>query len=198
MTRSNLIAFLITLFAFGFLVPYGKGLDFLDPVLIAICCTIPLVFVSPMVATNASTTPVRTRMVNATLFASVLSVLIAVNSLLTVNVTRRLGHVLLPSTGLLAGVLLFDIAAAAFLAIVTALLLHRMPPQRARRVVRFAFFALLLLYVFLFRFAPEGLREVFDRSLTTDILTRNAFILAAILLTADAVFWRRAGRTQPL
>lgn len=196
MSRSNLYAFLFTLLAFGFLVPYAKGLDFLDPILIVISCSIPLVFVAPMVATDNPVTRVRVRVLTAIVFASALAVLIAANSLVTVNLTHRLAHILLPRTALLAGILLLNVSAAAFLAMISAWMLQSMSPRQARRIVRVLFFVLLLAYVFVSRFAPENIRDVFDQSMTTEALTRNAWIVTIVLLLADIGLWRRAVRDR--
>ena len=43
--------------------------------------------------------------------------------------------------------------------------------------LRIAFFALLLTYVYLSRFAPENIREAFDNAMTTQALTRPAYEL---------------------
>jgi hypothetical protein len=197
---SNLIAFVVTLAIFGILVPLWKGLDFLDPIMLAISANISLFFVSPLVTQGEDEQGIGRRMAWVVVFSIALSEAILGAAIATVNLTHWLGHVVMPPAKLLSGLLAFNLSAAAFLAILSGVLLRRMPPARVRRAIRTIFLVLLLAWVGVVRVAPDGIRDAFDESLTTEALARNAWIGSGILLLSAMVVWWakfRAGRSVP-
>ena len=191
MKRSDFFAFVITLLLFGFFVPWLKGLDFLDPVMVWISCCISLIYVAPMVATDPEKQYGRGRLKSAIFFAFSLAVLILVNAVATVNFTHWSGHVLHPSISLMIAALTLNLIGSVFIALFTAFTARRTTPLRARKLVRMSFFVLLILFVFCSRFAPPAIRTAFDETMTTEGLTRSAWLLSAVLIALSAYLCRK-------
>jgi hypothetical protein len=191
MKRSNLIAFIVTLVLFGTLLPLWKGIDFLDPILIVVSANLSLLFVAPLVASSDETVPVRSRMGAAVVYAVSLAVLIVVNAIATVNLTQWMGRLVMPRVSLLTGALALNAGAAIFLAVLTAVLLRRMPPERVRRTMRTVFLVVLLAYVFTLRLAPAALRDLLDENMTTEALARDTWVASGILLACAGAAWAK-------
>ena len=191
MKRSNLIAFIVTLVLFGTLLPLWKGIDFLDPILIVVSANLSLLFVAPLVASSDETVPVRSRMGAAVVYAVSLAVLIVVNAIATVNLTQWMGRLVMPRVSLLTGALALNAGAAIFLAVLTAVLLRRMPPERVRRTMRTVFLVVLLTYVFTLRLAPAALRDLLDENMTTEALARDTWVASGILLACAGAAWAK-------
>jgi hypothetical protein len=197
MKRSNLIAFVVTLVLFGTLVPLWKGIDFLDPILIAISANLSLLFVAPLVANVEGNGAIRSRIGAAVSFAFSLALLIVVNAIATVNMTHWMRKMIMPGAALLGGALALNAASAIFLAVVTAVLLRRMEPERVKRTMRTLFLVVLLGFLFMLRLAPPALRDVLDENMTTEALARDTWIASGILLACAGVIWRKPGISDP-
>ncbi|MEO8127552.1 MAG: hypothetical protein ABI822_10710, partial [Bryobacteraceae bacterium] len=103
MKRSAVISFVVAVLGFGILVPWWKGLDFLDaPILIASACA-SLVFVGPMTAKSFHREHAGGQVIRVAGFAWLIALLILVNGIATVNIAHWLGQVLMPSAGVLFG-----------------------------------------------------------------------------------------------
>lgn len=189
MKRSNLVGFIVTLLLFGTLLPLWKGIDFLDPILIVVSANLSLLFVTPLVASSDQAAPVRSRMGAAVVYAFSLAVLIVVNAIATVNLTQWMGRMVMPRLSLLTGALALNAGAAAFLAVLTAVLLKSMAPERVRRTMRTLFLVVLLAYVFTLRLAPAAVRDLLDENMTTEALARDTWVLSGILLACAAAAW---------
>jgi hypothetical protein len=187
MRRSNIIAFLFTVASFGILVPWWKGLEFLDAVMILVSCCISLVFVAPMAADGFTGRNIRSEVVMPVTYAFVLAFLILANGLATVNIAHWFGHVLLPSVSIMIGGLVLNLVAGYFLALATVAIIRRgASPEKAKKVLRTAFFGLLLIAVFVFRFSPEWIGE----QLTDEGLRRIIWSLVVLLTILDVLLWR--------
>jgi len=191
MRRSTVISFIISVLAFGVLVPWWKGFDFFDPLNVLACMSVSLVFVAPVVADTAEGESDRARMVRAVTFAWVIAVMVILNGIVIVNVTNWFGHVLTPSVAILTGGLLFNFLGGTFIATQTVLITRRFGAHTAKLALRLGFFVLLGAFVYLMRFASEDVRTSFNRQLTTEGLKKILLWICGALLLADIVLvWR--------
>src|SRR4051795_212385 len=167
MKRSTVVSFLVAVVAFGILVPWWKGFEFLDTTIILASTAVSLVFVAPMLASGFQPQHAGGQIVRVVGFAWITALLILVNGIATVNIRNWLGQLLMPPASLLFAALLLNLTGSFFLALVTAeISLRTRNPAAAVRNVRIGFFALLAGLIFLARFASPALRSRFDETLT--------------------------------
>jgi len=181
MNRSNVLSLIVTVAAFGVLVPWWKGLEYLDPLLFIACILVSLVFVTPMITEGFSPKNIFGQASRAVIYAWTLAVLVLIHGLVTVNATHWFGHILLPPASIVFGSLLLNFAGASFLSALALWISLESSTAVAKRTVRIAFFALLAGYFYLFRFAPPQIRSIADEQLTQKGLNRILFFGAAIL-----------------
>ncbi len=181
MNRSNVLSLIVTVAAFGVLVPWWKGLEYLDPLLFIASILVSLVFVTPMITEGFSPKNIFGQASRAVIYAWTLALLVLIHGLVTVNVTHWFGHILLPPASIVFGSLLLNFAGASFLAALALWISLGSGTAVAKRTVRIAFFAVLACYFYLFRFAPPQIRSIADEQLTQKGLNRLLFFGAAIL-----------------
>jgi hypothetical protein len=192
MKRSTIVSFLVAVFGFGILVPWWKGLDFLDASILLASTAVSLVFVAPMVASSFEPQHAGRQVLRAAAFAWVIALLILVNGIATVNIRHWLGQLVLPPAGILFGSLLLNLTGGLFLGLVTAeSVLRTGKPDLAVRNVRIGFFLILALLVFLARFASPALRSRFDEMMTADGLLRIVLSLSGGMAVLSALLWKR-------
>lgn len=189
------LSFILSVLAFGVLVPWWKGFDFFDPLNVLACMSVSLVFVAPIVADTSFSGPERSRIVGAVLFAWLIAAMVIVNGIVVVNATNWFGHVLIPSAAILLGALALNFLGGTFIAITTVLISGRFGAHTAKLALRLGFFLLLGVFVYLMRFASEDVRSGFNRQLTTDGLKRILLWLCGGLVLADLVLFWRVRRT---
>ena len=192
MKRSAVLFFLVAVFGFGILVPWWKGLDFLDATILLASSAVSLVFVAPMIALTFKREHVGGQILRVAGFAWLAALLILVNGIATVNIRHWLGQVLLPPGGILIGCLLLNLVGGLFLGLVTAeAALRTGKPASGVRNIRIGFFLMLAILVFLARYAPPALRSRFDEMMTSDGLLRVVFSLCGGLALLSALLWKR-------
>jgi fluoride ion exporter CrcB/FEX len=192
MKRSTVLSFLVAVVGFGILVPWWKGLDFLDSTVLLSSTVVSLVFVAPMVASSFKAEHVGRQILNAVGFAWLVALLILINGIVTVNLRSWLGQLLLPPTGIVISALLLNLTGAFFLGLVTAeTSLRTGNPALGVRNVRIGFFLILGIFVFLSRFASPSLRSRFDEMMTTEGLLRILLLLCLGLAVLSALLWKR-------
>ncbi|MEP6536785.1 MAG: hypothetical protein ABJF23_15760 [Bryobacteraceae bacterium] len=192
MKRSAVISFVVAVLGFGILVPWWKGLDFLDaPILIASACA-SLVFIGPMTAKSFHREHAGGQVIRVAGFAWLIALLILVNGIATVNIAHWLGQVLMPSAGVLFGGLVLNLTGGLFLALVTMEAgLRTGRPASGVRNIRIGLFALFAILVFLARYAPPAVRSRVDEMMTTEGLLRIVFFLCCGLALLSALLWKR-------
>ncbi len=192
MKRSAIVSFLVAVFGFGILVPWWKGIDFLDAPILLASTVVSLVFVSPMVAASFTREHVNGQILRVVGFAWLIAFLILVNGIATVNLQHWLGQVLLPPTAILLGGLLLNLTAGCFLGLITAeAALRTGKPGSGVRNVRIGFFVMLAVLVFLARYASPVLRSRFDEMMTTEGLRRIVLWLCGGLTLLSVILWKR-------
>ncbi len=167
------IIILAVVLVFGVLLPYYKGLEFLDPVVILVYACMSLLFVVPasaeVFAANEAiaSAEIAARLGMILAYGWATTVLMLISGIVTVNVTHWHGRMLLPSTTLLALAVLLSLIATLAVISGTALLARRFGARSAKSLLRIGFLILLLLGAFGFRFLPPEWRATIDRHMTT-------------------------------
>lgn len=192
MKRSAVFSFLAAVFGFGVLVPWWKGMDFLDAPILLASCSASLVFVAPMIASSFEREHVGGQILRMAGFAWLVAMLILVNGIATVNIRHWLGQLLLPPAGILIGGLLLNLAGGFFLGLVTAeAALRTGKPASGVRNIRIGFFLMLAVLVLLARYAPLALRSRVDEMMTTKGLLQIIYSLCGGLALLSALLWKR-------
>ncbi len=198
MAKQALIILAVVL-VFGVLVPYYKGLEFLDPVVILVYSCMALLFVVPASAEifaggeAMARAEIISRMGMILAYGWGSTVLMLLSGIVTVNLTHWYGRTLLPSPALLAAALLLSLVATLAVISGTALLARRVGAHAAKTLLRFSFLVLLLAGGFGFRYLPPDWRMAIDRQMTTAGLIHfslwacAAFALAALVLLPQVI-----------
>jgi len=197
MARQALVL-LIVVVTFGILVPWYKGVAFLQPWIIAIYGCMALLFVAPAAAgfwtANPDPLPTRTLIARLALLAGYgwgVAVLTLVAAVVTLNLSASRGGAFLPqSQALFAAVLVFSLTASSAMAILGALLARRFSATGARSILRGLFLAVLLVFAFGPKLFPESWQIAMTDHMTRRAVTRMAWegsaiaVVAAVLLFA--------------
>ncbi len=191
---GGIVPFLVTVIIFGIFVPWWKGIEFFDPLLLLVSFLVPAVFVTPVATEERVGLTSKGRVEHSFLYSGLMTLLIAFHGVAVVNVTHWFGHLLLPPSGVLISGLLVAIGTELFLALGSVWLFQRSGAKRTRLVVRSIFFVLLGMYLYLFRFAPISVRSQIDEHLTSETLTWTLLVMTAVL-TALSVILLQSLRT---
>ncbi len=203
--RGNLRSYLVTLLvlaAFGVLVPWMKGFEFLDTRFVLAYCSIGLLFSGPLMAEMllADGTAVPPAMVYfarvalVSLYGWLISVLMLVLGFGVVNLRHWYGKILLPATPVLISALGLGLLASIFVAEFTAIVTLKFSAGAAKIGLRLMFFGVLALIVF----GPESVSDSISRSMTTENLPALALKLAAGLVVVNtALLFALPGARKP-
>ena len=186
MARQALVI-LLTVAAFGILVPWYKGFTFLDPRIILAYACLALLFVAPASAEAApsrepdgSTRSVLARMAIVALYGWCVAVLILIAAFVTLNLANRSSGFVAPPYGLCAAALLFSLSASFAIAFASALLARRFSAAGIKNILRIAFLVALLVLIFSSRFLPESWQIVVAEHTTRRAITHLAWQAAAV------------------
>jgi hypothetical protein len=192
---------LAVLLTFGILLPWYKGFDFLDPVMIMAYCCLGLLFVAPASAEAFATThqfsgpaDVLRRMGAVLAYGWGVTIVILGAGIATVNFTHWHGSILSPSATLLAAAVVFSFTACVAVIGVCALLSRKLTAASVKGIIRAVFLVVLALLAFGKRFLGQQSQNAIDSRMTTEGITHFAFLASAILacggagLVAAAVF----------
>lgn len=193
---------------FGIFLPWYRGLDFLDPVMIIAYACLSLLFVAPASAEAFASDreapskrgAFRTS-VMVLAFGWGLAFLVLAAAIVTVNLTHWHGYLLAPSARLLASALLLSLTASIVVIGSCALLSRRFSAASVKGFIRLAYLIVLALLAFGSRFLPEHLRTSIAERMTSSGLTHFAFtasaVLAGIGVPLLAVLWRSGSSPLP-
>lgn len=191
-----LLLYLLAVAGFGLLVPWSKGFDFFDPLLIVPYGCLAWVFAAPV---GAATEPESARATRSILIAAAYgwlsSVLILAIGIATVNSMSWHGWPpVLPSTGVLSGSLALGLSGALLVAAATTLLRKRGWSAEAARLVLRTFLILTLLG---FALGSRMFPGVLAKHMTSRELPPWLFGISAVFLVASLVLMRAAGTAVP-
>ena len=164
---------------FGVILPWRKGLDFLDPVMISAYACIGMLFAAPAAAANFGGTRPQSlkealqRAWKAVLYGEGLAVVLLAAGVLTVSFGR--GRILLPQLDVLGQAALLGLTGTIALALLAGWMTLHFSVVAARTGMRFIF--LLLLAAFFFR--SQRLPEV---GLSGSLIAVGIGVLALFLV----------------
>lgn len=189
---------------FGVLVPLRQGLDFLDAIFLLAYACLPCLFASPLVAESVAgrraSPPAQgylAQLATPVLFACLWNLLILGSGLLVVNLTSRIGHILLPPLPVLLNMVLLSIAVTLFAASATGwLTLNVKSAKDAKRHARRLFLLLLLAVVMWTRMAPSSWKYELESRLTPGGITGALLPVSAILALLSAALIRAGVRRR--
>jgi hypothetical protein len=190
LTRFKPYATLVNLFvivAFGVGVPWRRGFDFFDPVLILLYSLVALLFAAPAITDQIgeeSSGPPRmmARIAASALFGWSVFLVIVFLGILTVNIEFRVGRILAPRASVIFAALALSFAASLCVASMGALFAVVLTPMSAKLILRSGFVGLLLFLLFGARFLPPSWQAQIAANLTPRTLVRSAYVAAAILV----------------
>ena len=144
---------------FGVILPWRKGLDFLDPVMISAYACIGMLFAAPASAANCggkrpqSLKEAVQRAWKAVLYGEGLAVILLAAGILTVSYSR--GRILVPQLDILGEAALLGFTGTVALALLAGWLTLRFSVSLARTGMRVIFLLLLLGFFFQSQRLPE-------------------------------------------
>lgn len=141
---------------FGIFVPWYRGLDFFDPLLLVLYFGLSALFVAPIVSDLVSAGVRRTEreILRGVLAGWGSGLLIAGLGFLTLSIGAR--RLMLPPFSFLGAAAAFSLAASIFAGAASAMIALRVNSAgTARRILRFGFLALLLAVLLVPRLAPR-------------------------------------------
>lgn len=204
LTRFRPYATTVNLFvilAFGVGIPWRRGFEFFDPLILLLYTFIALLFSAPAITDVlgsewASARSVLARVYASAVFGFLVYALIVALGLITVNVQLHARHTLVPALDVLAAAFAMSFAAALAVASVGALLTVVLSPVSAKLMLRAGFVMLLLIVLFGGRFLPTSWAPLIAANLTPRTLTRSAFLVAGLLalFAAGPIFALRYAR----
>jgi hypothetical protein len=191
MSSRQIVLVLAVIGAFGVLVPYYKGLDFLDPRLIVAYACLSAVIAASSVADAFSGPEAGAafgRMLRIWLYSWGLAVLLLAIALVTVNARSWHGHPLVPPTSFLMACECISAASSAMVVALGAVLTRRFSARTTKTVFRTTFLLAILALVVADRYGVE--------TPTTESMTRWLFIFSAICGLSAVVLASRYARTE--
>ena len=185
MSRIQIIAVLGAIALFGLLLPWYKGLDFLDARIVFAYACLSAVMAAPASASAFATAESRSleRIALIAAFGFGFAMASLVTALLTVNLTHWHGHALLPRTTFLGACVFLSAAAAMAVTSTSAFLSRYVSSQTIKTAFRFLFLLLIAALVYADRRTPQFL----EQAMTTSGLTRIAVECAIALFVLTAV-----------
>jgi hypothetical protein len=178
--------------AFGIFIPWRKGFDFLDALIIVCYALLSLLFVAPAIADFMAARPDSAKrlfsaITRAVIYSWGISVLILALGIATVNVTHRRTGFVYPTPKLLAAALFLGLVACIFVAAASAFITLLFSANTAKTVMRIGFLALLAALLFGPRFLPAAGQYWLARQMTTRGIVHLSLVLSAIVVLADAI-----------
>jgi hypothetical protein len=146
---------------FGVLLPWTKGLDFLDPVMTAAYACLGVLFAGPAAAEafaekrpNSWQAALR-RVAKAVIYGEGLAVAMMIAGVATISISRG-RRLRLPELDVLGDAGLLGLMASTALALIAGWITLRFSHGAARRALRFVFLAMLVAFYFWSRWLPDA------------------------------------------
>ena len=202
MARQALFTLFLVL-AFGILVPWYRGISFLDPRMIAAYTSLSILFVAPSAADSfakesdrsASRTVGKLAMVVA--YGWGIMVLVLLTALFTLNLAYGRGSLITPPRQLFWAVLAASLAASIAVGALSALLARSFSAMAVKSLLRICFLLVLAAFVFNSRM-PDAWQIALSEHTTRRAITNLAWKCAAIFALLGALLLvpllRKSGR----
>ena len=188
---------------FGIYVPYRRGIDFFDTLLLVPYTCISFLFCAPVVidsiyAEGRGGVTLRP-LVRGISYGWCCGLAIVGTGIATVNFTLRQSRVVLPPVAVLLSALVISLLGCGFVAGISAWISFREDkPEDSKRKVRIGFLLLLCAVWFIPGLLPTEWQDWVALQLTSDKMARNTLLAAPVLALADIlIFVRVIGRVHP-
>ncbi len=177
---------LFVILAFGIVVPWRRGIDFFDPLLVLLYSFIGLLFAAPAITDLLGRDWTDARAILARVFASALFgwgafCLVLLLGILSVQLQYRAGRLLLPAPNTVGAALSLSLTASLAVSALGALFSVVLDPLSAKLILRAGFVGFLLLLLFGGRLLPIEWQASLAENITPRAVTRSAYLLSAIL-----------------
>ena len=192
LTRLRLYTTTVNLFvllAFGIAIPWRRGYDFFDPVLILLYCLIALLFSAPAITDLLGTEwtdghTIRARLVVCCLYGWAAFLAVLVLGIVTVNFQYRDFGIHVPPIPVLTAALALSFTSSLWVASCAALIAVVLSPTAAKLIIRAAFVFLLFALLFAGRWLSDDWRIAIAAATSTKSLIRIALTASAVLFLA--------------
>ena len=189
---------------FGIYVPYRRGIDFFDALILVPYTCISFLFCAPVVIDSiyaagrgggVSLKPLARGIV----YGWCCGLAIVAAGIATVNFTQKMPRTVLPPAAVLLSALVISLLGCGFVAGISAWIsLRDDKPEDSKRKVRIGFLLLLCAVWFIPGWLPTEWRDWFALQLTSDKMARNTLFATPLLALADILmFGRVIGRVHP-
>jgi hypothetical protein len=190
--------------AFGIGIPWRRGLDFFDPLLILLYSFIALLFAAPAITDLLGSDWSSSKTILARIFASALFgwsafCLILFLGIATVNYQYGGGRFLLPPSNLLGAALALSLTACLSVSALGALFTVVLNPAAAKLILRGGFVVMLAAFVFGGRFVPGPWRMTLAENMTSRRIVHSAWVASVVfaIFAAGPVLALRFARKRP-
>jgi hypothetical protein len=159
---TSVLSYALLIAVFGVLLPWTKGLDFLDPAMTAAYACLGILFAGPASAQAFAEKPSSVpssmndalrRVAKAVMYGEGLGLAVTIAGVATVSITHG-GRLRLPELDVLAEAGLLGLLGSIALALLAGWISLRFSHAAARRVLRFVFLAMLVAFYFWSRWLP--------------------------------------------
>ncbi len=176
---------LFVIAAFGIAVPWRRGFDFYDPLLILLYSFIALLFAAPAITDLLGSDWTGSTTLLARIFASAIFgwsafCLILFLGIATVNVQYGAGRLLIPQWNILGASLALSLTACLSVSALGALFTVVLDPTSAKLILRGGFVAVLAAFLFGGRFIPEPWRIALGENMTSRRIVHSAWIASGV------------------
>lgn len=199
---KSLLVNALVIAAFGVLVPWRRGIDFFDPLVIFVYSAIAVLFAGSAItdllaANDAGDRPVPAIVASA-LFGWATAAIIYIAGIVTVNLDYGAKRFLHPSWSLFSSTLLFAFTAALLLAAFAAMLGIVFSPAIARTSIRLLFVLVLIAGYLESNYLSADWQMAVRRQMNTPGLTRIGLIgsAVAVVLAGGLIFALRRSREK--
>lgn len=204
MVRQALLL-IVTVALFGVLVPWLKGFDFLDPLIVLCYACLGVLYVAPAAAEAFGKQAAESRqaalrkMITLVAYGSGVSLFMLFSGIVTVNATEWHGRFVSPRATLLLAAFMLSITACAGVVAITAVIASSYGPKVSKSMIRIVLLVFLAALVFGYPRLSGDFKFQVEMNLTTSGLTRLAWESSAALALVSAsltVWWLARIRTQ--
>lgn len=204
LTLRDAILTVFVFLMFGIYVPYRRGIDFFDTLLLVPYTCISFLFCAPVVIDSIYSEGrgggvSLKQLVRGIAYGWCCGLVIVGTGIATVNFTLSQPRAVLPPVAVLLSALVVSLLGCGFVAGLSAWVSFREDkPEDSKRRMRVAFLALLCAVWFIPGWLPREWQDVLALQLTSDKMARNTLLAAPVLALADILlFVRVIGRVHP-
>ena len=203
LTLRDAIFSAFILLTFGIYVPYRRGIDFFDTLLLVPYTCISFLFCAPLVIDSiyaGGRTGVTLRqLIRGVAYGWCCGLVIVSTGILTVNLTAGMPRTVLPPAAVLLSALIVSFFGCGFVAGLAALLSFREDnPMDAKRQIRIGFLLGLCALWFLPGWLPQDWQDWLALQMTSDRMALNTLFFSPVMVLADILILIRViGRIHP-